>query len=523
MAALSLGRGDLTEGTQTALQKLQSALDARDPSKLPYDPVMLAMAQGFLSPSKTGSFGESLGQAAGSVLPVVQQQQKDELETSKFRLELAKAEQEQGKTQQAFSMLANALNMPPEQVAAAIQNGTLPRGAVSKIDSSLMIAVGRLDPKLGQVLKDAYGMDIENAKLALELYKGGVQRAELEAKFGKGILDILPKAPFSAAPSAPTPPAPPAPKPKVEVNENIRPEQNQRLAILNQELRNAETALAQTTDSSQKERLQGDIAGLKREMGLINKTPETKVAPAAADKKGDVIQDDLAWLPLETQNKIRAERQKEIDAPFSEKRKAITAFDPQYVSTSNSRLRELYQLAEQHPQIFGLMQEKGFFNALGSAAQQGSQTPWGTWSLPVTTFVQKMKLTPEQQTIATRASQLLAEQFFENAKTNKSVLGPSISNADVMLLKAPIATAEDSAEAIKYWVKQSRLGNAQKLDLYNAMSEWDARNGAKGSPSAFFSSKNPNYGGITQKYETLTDQLVRQHSPSWVPKPKDKQ
>jgi hypothetical protein len=44
------------------IEKLKSSLDSR--KGLPFDPVMMAGAAGFLKPTKTGSFGESLGYAA---------------------------------------------------------------------------------------------------------------------------------------------------------------------------------------------------------------------------------------------------------------------------------------------------------------------------------------------------------------------------------------------------------------------------------------------------------------------------
>ena len=50
---------------QDALKKMVESLDAR--RNRMFDPTLLAMAQGFLTPGRTGSFGESLGQVAGNV------------------------------------------------------------------------------------------------------------------------------------------------------------------------------------------------------------------------------------------------------------------------------------------------------------------------------------------------------------------------------------------------------------------------------------------------------------------------
>jgi hypothetical protein len=89
---------------QTALERIEAALSARERGG-GFNPTLLAMAQGFLAPTKTGSFGESLGQAAGAVLPVQQQQQKEAMDNAQMRLQLAQAQREQaqlGSAQKAF-------------------------------------------------------------------------------------------------------------------------------------------------------------------------------------------------------------------------------------------------------------------------------------------------------------------------------------------------------------------------------------------------------------------------------------
>ena len=75
---------------------LQEALTNRQQL---FDPVLLAMAQGFLSPTKTGSFGESLANAAGAVAPVQAAEDKRTLEIAQIKAELAA--QELGMTRQA--------------------------------------------------------------------------------------------------------------------------------------------------------------------------------------------------------------------------------------------------------------------------------------------------------------------------------------------------------------------------------------------------------------------------------------
>ena len=65
-----------------------------------FDPTLLAMAQGFLSPTKTGSFGEALGNVAAAVAPVQQAEEKRSQEIAKMRFDMA---QQNLQTQQATS------------------------------------------------------------------------------------------------------------------------------------------------------------------------------------------------------------------------------------------------------------------------------------------------------------------------------------------------------------------------------------------------------------------------------------
>jgi len=84
-----------------AYQSLRSALDNRQQL---FDPTLLAMAQGFLAPTKSGGFGESLGNVAAAVGPAQEQERKRSMEEAKMRLELAQSEL--GMRQQASGMQA---------------------------------------------------------------------------------------------------------------------------------------------------------------------------------------------------------------------------------------------------------------------------------------------------------------------------------------------------------------------------------------------------------------------------------
>jgi hypothetical protein len=72
---------------QEALDTLTQSLDTRK-NRL-FDPVMLSMAQGFLAPTQTGSFGESLGNVAGKVGPAEAAAMKEQQDIAQQKLGVA--------------------------------------------------------------------------------------------------------------------------------------------------------------------------------------------------------------------------------------------------------------------------------------------------------------------------------------------------------------------------------------------------------------------------------------------------
>ena len=72
---------------QEALDTLTQSLDTR--KNRYFDPVMLAMAQGFLAPTQSGSFGESLGNVAGKVGPAEAAAMKEQQDIAQQKLGVA--------------------------------------------------------------------------------------------------------------------------------------------------------------------------------------------------------------------------------------------------------------------------------------------------------------------------------------------------------------------------------------------------------------------------------------------------
>lgn len=101
-----------------AQQKLLESLEGR---KQLFDPTLLAMAQGFLAPTKTGSFGEALGNVAAQVSPVQAAEEKRAQEIAKMRYELAQ--------QNLASTQATSGEKLFRELAARASPGAAPAGA----------------------------------------------------------------------------------------------------------------------------------------------------------------------------------------------------------------------------------------------------------------------------------------------------------------------------------------------------------------------------------------------------------
>jgi hypothetical protein len=163
---------------QSALERIKTALDARE--NRPFDPHLLAIAQGLLSPTKTGSFGESLGQAAGNVLPVMQSEEKQNLDTAQMRLQLAQAEREQANltaAQRAFQQKAGlpvtgarpAEGAPgaPGTPGAPAQGGAPEMKTVSLQDAMEFVAAFPNQKELGARMMEAAKAGLDRYSIAM--------------------------------------------------------------------------------------------------------------------------------------------------------------------------------------------------------------------------------------------------------------------------------------------------------------------------------------------------------------------
>lgn len=120
-APISLGYGTPAWDEYTAAQQEARDILSQRQNRL-FDPTLLAMAQGFLAPTKTGSFGESLGNVATQLGPAVQAEEKRTMDMAKMRMELAQQGLQttiQGQNaQQDADLFARMAGLPPKTAQA---------------------------------------------------------------------------------------------------------------------------------------------------------------------------------------------------------------------------------------------------------------------------------------------------------------------------------------------------------------------------------------------------------------------
>ena len=118
---------------QEAQRLLSESLDSR--KNRFFDPTLLAMAQGFLTPGQTGSFGESLGNVAKNVGAVQEQETKLDQDLAQRRLglagqgvEMAKLQSNDAATRKFIESLKGG--EPTQQAAPTAPQAPLPTGGL---------------------------------------------------------------------------------------------------------------------------------------------------------------------------------------------------------------------------------------------------------------------------------------------------------------------------------------------------------------------------------------------------------
>ena len=512
-----------------ALQKTLDALEARANQ----GPNMYQVAGALFNPGRTGNVGEAIGNVANVVGAQQERQQEMTIPMSQMKLQIAGQKYEIENQSKALKIMADTLGMSEPQVVQSLQTGSFPPGAAVKL-AQIYPIVSQLSPKVGEIVKNTFGMQKDLAGMATEDFKANMSQADLIAKYGKGILDLIPgggrSTPTPAAPAtvpaAPANPAvvqPPAPAPAAIVSPmSAMPVDKMKQALVDNAIAKSSAPAAGASapvPPAPKPTMLGsaDIAPAPSVQNARTGTvPDINLAQnrmSNVNSLNPTAESDLSKLPLAAQAAVTETRVKEADKPWVAKRDEIINYTPQLLEQSNSNLRNLDMLATKHPDVFALMQKQGVIAGLARVAQEGAQLQVGDYSvragLPVQQFLETVKLPPEKQQIARDINRILASEFLSNVKANKGLLGVNPTDNDARLLQAPMATIQDSSKAVQLWARTQLLLNKQRGSLFDAYQEHLDKAGPTAPPASFFR-RNSLYDKINKDYSDYRSQLFKQ-------------
>lgn len=520
-------------------QALQKTLDALE-MRANRGPNMFQVAGELFNPGRTGSAGEAVGRVANVVGAQQERQQEAEIPLSQMKMQIAGQKYEIENQSKALKIMADTLGMTEPQVAQSLQTGSFPPGSAVKL-AQIYPIVSQLSPKVGEIVKNTFGMQKDIAGMATEDFKANMSQADLVAKYGKGILDLIPgggRTPAAPAPVAPVPTAPvstaptattptaaaPVTTPPVSTVSPISaiPVDKMKQALVDNAMAKSSAPSAGASvpvSPPPKPTMLGsaDIAPMPSPINSRTGTvPDIKMAQNVASSLNPTVESDLSKLPLAAQSAVTETRVKEADKPWVAKRDEIINYTPQLLEQSNSNLRNLDMLATKHPDVFALMQKQGVIAGLARVAQEGAQLQVGDYSvragLPVQQFLETVKLPPEKQQIARDINRILASEFLSNVKANKGLLGVNPTDNDARLLQAPMATIQDSSKAVQLWARNQLLLNKQRGSLFDAYQEHLDKAGPTAPPASFFR-RNSLYDKINKDYSDYRTQLYKQFNP----------
>lgn len=401
-----------------ARQRLKDALENRNQL---FDPTLLAIAQGFLAPTKTGKFGESLGNVAAAVMPVQQAEEKRSRELAQMQAELAALE------------LAGVQAGAGEKLFRSALLGTqpgAPSGAPAATPSGAPTATSTATPS-GEAMRPINEEDIrklmarypDKAKQLMELVK--MDRDRFMISMSGTVFDRKTQTYLDQ----------PIPGQKPEVYE---------------------TPFGQFSMTpyqySQYEKAEKDGTGKEYLEKLFKRT---------LGKPEGVMSVEERTAQAEAKKKVATSR---AEAEADEEKSLLTAGAGAQQLMMPARGILSFATDPKNKASFGVIAEPTVANAVAELVKQGISTPFGSVGLGgIDEAVANLKLSPEQK----RARQLLARDYasLELAYAQTYLKGQgAVSNNEREIVRYLGGSLSDTAEAA-----------AAKAKLIIARAEFDRK------------------------------------------------
>ena len=425
--------GDQREAMNAALQRMRDSLDVRK-NRL-FDPVLMQTAAGFLKPTKTGSFGESLGYAAENAGVAAERESAFQRENQKLEMELLSKEQDLrqqlGGDQLVSALLggpqtgnapppaAGAVTTPggqlrvpgtaspvdvatlrtPEQVLGAARRGRIP------ITDEVLLLAGRVAPKMLPTLQE-----IRKAQEGDE--RNRIAQEELDFKIRSEKRKVIPRGLRTE-------------------REASGPEYAKYQAALAQYLSDGdENKLLSFYDSM------GWLESEQVRNRVIAKPGETTPPIGRAKTPTEVEAEKEAAT---TTSKGRAEAAEKLASRLATQAEA--AFENTNIA------QDMIGYARNNPLVFQIMTKPGLANAVARAVEQGVNAGNFNISLPAATIAQ-YQLSENDLTALQMFMQKNAQLQTRGRQLNRTPGEGSMSDFETRLLGGIYALPSDSQRAI---------------------------------------------------------------------------
>ena len=179
LPAVPTGIGTDPEAQQAyvdALSKVADSLENRGGTN------WFNVAQGFLAPTRGGSFAESAGNAAGAIGKDIEREKELAPSLAMMRAQIAGQKYTMQNDAKALALMGTTLGVAPNEVPNALSSGNVNADQSAKLQSIYPL-VASLSPARGEILKNMIGFSNEGTKAGAEASNAEVTRARLEAEF----------------------------------------------------------------------------------------------------------------------------------------------------------------------------------------------------------------------------------------------------------------------------------------------------------------------------------------------------
>ena len=417
------------------------------------------IAQGFLAPTRTGSFGESLGGAAGAMADYQEKQEAQDIPLAKMRLELGQAKLGALNEMEATNILGQALGTDSKTASVKVASNDLNMDEMQRL-MQVYPVVARKDPKTGELIKNLYSMNNDMLKNAIEARKANVPDAEFFQKYGKYPNQVLSDAGISVAPKN-TPATTTLPsianKPITTIDGRT---EDQFIDLLKQQNKGMDP----NVEASARARFKSVLAE-------ENKKSIASTSPTAIPTTNlpNDIEASISSLPPEAQNKVRAEMLTQ-DLTANNKFKNSIPDKLESIDEQRRIANEILSTVEGNEKAFGLLKSNpGLAQTVGTWLNEGLKV--GSWSvrLPISETI-RASLPSEQRQAIEKIESLTNRLAIGSAKTAKG----SVSNYEDRMYKAVNSTPENTPEYIKYNASKIKLQSdfdRKVLEAYDQVSD----------------------------------------------------